>query len=140
MTDLTEQWEKDEIYKGTYYCKSKLDGHQCIASFVSNRDLFDCDYKGTLNKGYWEVLAEVPSYEEWEKLNWYAGNGVEKNQELKMENTKLKERLKKTQELELEVRKENAKLIKDCKTLAQTLLKVSPEHREWLETNFKEYL
>ena len=28
----------------------------------------------------------------------------------------------------------------DCRTIAQTLLKVSPEHREWLETNFKEYL
>ena len=31
-------------------------------------------------------------------------------------------------------------LLSDIKTLAQTLLKVSPEHREWLETNFKEYL
>lgn len=31
-------------------------------------------------------------------------------------------------------------VVKDCKTLAQTLLKVSPEHREWLEVNFKEYL
>ena len=34
----------------------------------------------------------------------------------------------------------NRWLKQDCKTLAQTLLKVSPEHREWLETNFKEYL
>lgn len=49
----------------------------------------------------YEILKEyeahktpVPSYEQWEKLNWYAGNGVEENQELKMENTKLKELLK----------------------------------------------
>ena len=41
-----------------------------------------------------EVLATVPDYEEWERLNWYAGNGVEENQELKMKNAQLKELLK----------------------------------------------
>lgn len=65
MTDLTEQFDNDEITKGSYYCKSKLDGHICIAGFISNKGLFDCDYNGTLNKGYWEILAPVPSYDEW---------------------------------------------------------------------------
>lgn len=40
----------------------------------------------------------------------------------------------------LEVYKENDKLKTDCRTLAQKLLQVKPELREWLEINFKEYL
>lgn len=32
------------------------------------------------------------------------------------------------------------KLELDIREIIKTLLKVSPEHREWLETNFKEYL
>ena len=36
--------------------------------------------------------------------------------------------------------KEQQKLTSDCKTLAQKLLQVKPELREWLEVNFKEYL
>lgn len=44
-------------------------------------------------KEYEEHQTPVPTYKEWEKLNWYAGNGVEENQELKMENKKLKELL-----------------------------------------------
>lgn len=35
---------------------------------------------------------------------------------------------------------ENDKLKADCKILAQKLLKVKPELREWLEVNYKEYL
>ena len=36
--------------------------------------------------------------------------------------------------------KEQQKLKTDCHTLAQKLLQVKPELREWLEVNFKEYL
>lgn len=35
---------------------------------------------------------------------------------------------------------ENAKLKTECKTLAQKLLQVKPELREWLEVNYGEYL
>lgn len=35
---------------------------------------------------------------------------------------------------------ENAKLKTDCSTLAQKLLQVKPELREWLEVNYGEYL
>lgn len=31
-------------------------------------------------------------------------------------------------------------LLKDCRTLAQKLLQVKPELKEWLEINYKEYL
>lgn len=34
----------------------------------------------------------------------------------------------------------NAKLKTDCHTLAQKLLQVKPELREWLEMNYGEYL
>lgn len=70
----------------------------------------------------------------------------------------LDKRLKKTQELELEVRRENAKLKSrldfittasdfdisrmqdDCKILAKKLLEVKPELEDWLNANFGEYL
>lgn len=35
---------------------------------------------------------------------------------------------------------EKAKLKSDCKVLAQKLLQVKPELREWLEVNYGEYL
>lgn len=38
------------------------------------------------------------------------------------------------------VETENTKLKTDCRTLAQKLLQVKPELREWLEVNYKEYL
>lgn len=40
----------------------------------------------------------------------------------------------------LNLQAENTKLKTDCKTLAQKLLQVKPELRDWLEVNFKEYL
>lgn len=70
----------------------------------------------------------------------------------------LNKRLNKTQELELEVRRENEKLKSrldfittasdfdigrmqdDCKTLANKLLEVKPELEEWVKLNFGEYL
>jgi len=36
--------------------------------------------------------------------------------------------------------KEYIKLKADCKALAQKLLQVNPELKEWLEVNYKEYL
>lgn len=81
MTDLTEQFENDKLAKGTYYCRSKLDEHKCLASIRYDGKLYDADYNGTLNKGYWEVLAPVPSYEEWQAK-------LEENTKLKTENNR----------------------------------------------------
>lgn len=78
----------------------------------------------------------------------------DRRNKLEIENARLKEELKDYEyqhkqdgicyddiffKLEL-ARKENTKLKTDCRTLAQTLLKVSPEHKAWLEKNYKEYL
>ena len=79
---LTEQWKNGELEEGAYYVKLES-GKIDIYFMVYDDD--DCDE-------IVEILAPVPSYEKWEKLNWYAGNGVEENQELKMENAKLKDK------------------------------------------------
>ena len=71
MTDLTEQFENDELAKGAYYCRSKLNGHKCLAVIRYDGELYDADYNGTLNKGFWVVLAPVPSYDEWQASEKY---------------------------------------------------------------------
>ena len=45
-----------------------------------------------------------------------------------------------TLEMFIEILERQGKHHDNACILARKLLKVSPEHREWLETNFKEYL
>lgn len=68
-----------------------------------------------------EVLSEVPSYEEYQQL---LSDQLAKNEGVEI-NAELEARLKKTQELELEVRQENAKL--------KELLKRVNEHFKWVD-------
>ena len=113
MTNLTEQWKKGELPSGMYYIEFK-DG--CIA-----KDVYAFGSWGNINEHFLkQVLAPVPSYEEWqlasEQLNkngvWYTersykelkkekralevlvGNRDNTIQELREENQKLKELLK----------------------------------------------
>ena len=86
--DLTEQYEVGGTpicKEGSYvYTENGIEKvHYCQVGCITERVTPKAN-----------ILAPVPSYEEWEKLNWYAGNGVEENQELKMENAHLKELLK----------------------------------------------
>ncbi len=108
MTNLTEKWDKGKLPEGDYYIKRRNG-----STLYDNIDSHGV-WRNSIDEDIIEVLAEVPSYEEWEKLNWYAGNGVE-------ENAELKERLKKTQELELELRKENTKLKTENKWYSEQL-------------------
>lgn len=63
MTDLTEKWKKGKIPEAWYYVKD-----------IHNKESLDRYFKETDNFEYledWEVdevLAEVPSYEEWQEL------------------------------------------------------------------------
>lgn len=63
MNDLTEQWKKGELLEAWYYVKD-----------IHNKERLDRYFKETDNFEYledWEVdevLAPVPSYEEWNKL------------------------------------------------------------------------
>lgn len=76
---------------------------------------------------------------EFLKLNDRRNKLEIENVKLKTENKwyseQLNEAVKKIDKL-----KEQKKPTSDCKTLAQKLLQVKPELREWLEVNFKEYL
>lgn len=86
MTDLTEQWKKGELPGGYYYCKLILNNMKpsverckahCIPMGVS------------ADKGE-EVLAPVPSYDEW-KASY---NCMLENEVLRLKNAQLKELLK----------------------------------------------
>lgn len=84
MSNLTELWNKGKLPEGDYYIKRR-NGYLPYDNIDSHGI-----WRNTIDEDIIEVLAEVPSYEEYQRLNWYAGNGVEENQELKMENAQLK--------------------------------------------------
>ena len=96
-TTLTEQWKKGELKSGWYFVK--------VGNYEAEIDLYDDDQNQWFNccdKDIYpvEILAPVPSYEEWERVKKYANkceveyiecaNDYEK---LKEENQQLKELL-----------------------------------------------
>lgn len=107
MTDLTEQWKKGEL-KGEYYIAT-TNGKIYIVEFqnsisVKKKKLSKVkSFKGYVyKKTVKEVLAPVPSYEEWRRTFHYAGkyeheytSCVMEYENLKQENAKLKELLSK---------------------------------------------
>lgn len=100
MTDLTEQFKKGELKLGEHYYYTTIFSPTVhIQNFT--RDVTSSqDFKETVA----EVLAPVPSYEEWqatEKRSWLVpefDNEIDELndtiEELQKENTKLKELLK----------------------------------------------
>ena len=86
MTDLTEQWKnkKLELHK-SYYCQNKK-GDVCIATLMNDNTLYSQELGGNLNFEYWEVLAPVPSFQEWQASE----TSIAYN-ELAKENEELKE-------------------------------------------------
>lgn len=65
MTDLTEQWKKDELPEGYYYVK---DGENMIAECLDGYFYNDGNPMTSFSGGVDEVLAPVPSYEEWQLM------------------------------------------------------------------------
>lgn len=114
MTNLTEQWKNGELEVGEYWCKNVGDGKVYTANTIYGSELYCEALTGTLNIGYWEVLAPVPSYEEWIRTNYslddykrlsnMRGEIISKMEEsnedtvkyLREENAKLKETIKRT--------------------------------------------
>ena len=118
---LTEQWKKGELPEDDYYIKA---GDTILTDFYGGGNFCLIPEKNIS-----EILGKVPNYKEYQALlsDQLAKNeGVEINAELKNSLYSM------TQAWQIAEQQ--------AKTLAQTLLKVSPEHREWLENNFKEYL
>lgn len=99
MTNLTEQWKKGELPLGDYYIK--LWGGEITT------DTWDIDGWQYFNKKgdeVVEVLAPVPSYEEWDILN-NACHELEKETAcLTVDIVKLKELLKEVLRHELSLK------------------------------------
>ena len=97
MTDLTDKWKKGKLPDGEYYCKTEngveilrtwrgIDDYlnfenMCNEVFISSMD--DC-----------EVLAPVPSYEEYLSLTYAKEEDERIIAEYEEENAQLKELLK----------------------------------------------
>lgn len=72
MTDLTEQWKKGELPEGEYWCLSICDDIDKLYCYQNSfwKYKTEDDYYGVPVE-IKQVLAPVPSYEEYEQLeNW----------------------------------------------------------------------
>ena len=87
MTDLTEQWKKGELEQGWYYINSG-DIDYKYSKYNS------ADFFVTPHEDIKEVLAPVPSYEEWQ----VSYNCMLENEVLRLKNAQLKELLKRVNE------------------------------------------
>ena len=83
MTDLTEKWKNGELENGMYY----MENTSGIIGRVGHSKAFPC-------YNVKQILAPVPSYEEWQKLNGGYDWLTLRNKALEDENDKLKELLK----------------------------------------------
>ena len=97
---LTEQWEKGELPDGFYYFKMPDGAIEIASEYRLIR------YSLTKDADKIEVLAPVPSYEEWQRIFHYAGkyeheytSCVMEYENLKQENQQLKELLKTCKEM-----------------------------------------
>lgn len=129
VQDLTEAWKKGELeWHKSYYCQNKK-GDFCMATLMGTDVLYSKELGATLNFGYWEVLAPVPSYEEWkiasEQLNkngvWYSERSYK---ELKKEKRALEVLVGNRDNAIQELREENAKLKEDYNRLGKLLQKM----------------
>ena len=112
MTDLTEKWKKGELNQGYYYTKyTPKVGKPFVEIELRNYLL---DLAKFRDADTVEVLATVPTYEEWQKvLNIDFNNEV-----LRLENAKLKELLKECREI-LDYAKDFAYHDPCCKCIAK---------------------
>lgn len=102
MTNLTEQWEKGELPSGRYWVKMSYQG-AIIPLYYSEDYGFEYDDHFYDFEEISEVLAEVPSYEEWQDVkddlatcDKDLNNVCEQKEELYEENEQLKELLKRS--------------------------------------------
>jgi hypothetical protein len=93
---LTEQLKKGELEQGYYYMQIPTGDIRIITECMK----VDC-------KGF-SILSKVPSYEEYSRLEWYAGCGPDRIVELNKENRQLHKFLEEFNALD--VAKENQQL------------------------------
>ena len=61
MTDLTEQWDKGKLPEGDYYIKRR--NGLLLYDNIDSRGV----WRNSIDEDIIEVLAPVPSYEEWQE-------------------------------------------------------------------------
>lgn len=93
---LTEQWKKGELPTGDYYVKPK-NGQVFVYHINHSVKHIYHNHAGEIK----EVLAPVPSYEEWQQLHKFLEefNALE----VAKENEQLKEKLEKAEATLLEI-------------------------------------
>lgn len=144
MTDLTEQLYAGTLPTGHYYFNNCVETYIVLYKNINSKHLILQEPEGL------KVLCKVPSYEEWK-----AQQNYEEHQKKCISIYENKEKQHTDDAIAYNELKESFDLIKsslysmtkvwnstreDCKTLAQKLLQVKPELREWLEVNYGEYL
>ena len=91
---LTEKWKKGELeWHKSYYCQNRK-GEVTKAICLGDSELHSEELGGTLNIGYWKVLAPVPSYEEWKAKENNEDFLQQRISVLESKNQQLKELLK----------------------------------------------
>ena len=90
MTDLTEQWKKGELPSGYYYIIVKKEFSNRIDFYNSSATIWSYNSNDVIK----QVLAPVPSYEEYKRLKEVErkkGKLVNVNYKIKQENQQLKD-------------------------------------------------
>ena len=103
---LTEQWKQGEIPNGYYWIRLSWGGMIIMAYYTGFDGLFELDDHYYDSDEISEVLAPVPSYEEWigvkqqrDLENKLRHDSDNKNWQLRTENQQLKELLKECKEV-----------------------------------------
>lgn len=143
MTNLTEQWNKGKLPEGDYYIKRRN-------GFLPYDNIDSCGvWRNSIDEDIIEVLAEVPSYEQWQakleentKLKtenkWYSeqlNEAVKEEAQLKEILEKHKKVTAKTQikNCDLEIINNKLKeLLEECKPFIE-LCNYTPENKRLLE-------
>lgn len=120
MNDLTEKWKKGELQEGFYYVR---DGENMIAEYLDRYFYNNGEPMTSFTGGVDEVLAPVPSYDEWKQMNDWCDNFhslpmVIENAKLKTEYEKECHRADELEDSYWKAEKENARLkelLKECR-------------------------
>lgn len=83
MTNLTEQYRKGELPVGTYYVKYVGNDISSVDIYRRVYSLYDDSVVRFTLEQISEVLAEVPSYDEWQTAKKMIAQSMNENSELK---------------------------------------------------------
>ena len=100
MTTLTEQWDKGELPEGDYYIKRR--NGLLLYDNIDSRGV----WRNSIDEDIVEVLAQVPSYDEWLEKTKSLKVLAEAYCKEKQQNKQLKELLKEC--VKMNTRLENA--------------------------------